>query len=161
MTLTLKINRNFTESILDLYSILSRIWKLMYKKTHYTQQIGLYCAHKLIARQLDRTRSGSVLTGLIPPAATNSSFSKSRSKSRSRSQGPNFLVPRERCCHKKYTHVIWKAPSLLIKKLCLRLSFFKSRSKVKVKVTRSKCLVRRESSCHKEHTCVIGKPYLF
>ena len=36
------------------------------------------------------TRSGSVLTGLIPPAATNSSFSISRSKSRLRPQGQKY-----------------------------------------------------------------------
>ena len=49
------------------------------------------------------TRSGSVLTGLIPPAATNSSFFKSRSKSRSRPLGQKYwyqqkgLVTRNRC----------------------------------------------------------------
>ena len=37
-----------------------------------------------------QTRSGSVLTGLIPPAATNSSFPKSRSKSRSRPLSQKF-----------------------------------------------------------------------
>ena len=45
--------------------------------------IGFYC-------RTDRTRSGSVLTGLIPPAATNSSFSISRSKSRLRPQGQKY-----------------------------------------------------------------------
>ena len=48
-----------------------------------------------------------------------------------------------------------KTPSLMVKKLRLRLGFFKSRSKVKVKVTRSNFLVQRERSCHKEHTCII------
>ena len=49
------------------------------------------------------TRSGSVLKGLIPPAATNSSFSKSMSKSRSRPLGQKYwyqqkgLVIRDRC----------------------------------------------------------------
>ena len=37
-----------------------------------------------------QTRSGSVLTRLISPAATNSSFSISRSKSRSRPQGKSI-----------------------------------------------------------------------
>ena len=39
---------------------------------------------------LSQTRSGYVLTGLIPPAATNSSFYISRSKSRSRPLGQKY-----------------------------------------------------------------------
>ena len=41
-------------------------------------------------KQTKQTISESVLTGLIPPAATNSSFSKSKPKSRSRPLGQNI-----------------------------------------------------------------------
>ena len=104
-----------------------------------------------------RTRSGSVLTGLIPPAATNSSFSRSRSKSRLRPQG-------QKCWYKCIIREVLskgidmcniKAQSLLVQKLWSRLSFFKSRSKVKVKVIRSKFLVWTERSCHKEYIPVL------
>ena len=81
------------------------------------------------------TRSGSVLTGLIPPAATNSSFYISRSKSRSRPPGQNIGINRK-VLSQGINMCNIKALSLLVQKLWSRLSFFKSRSKVKVKVTR-------------------------
>ena len=51
----------------------------------------IICAYKIIMSPA-KTRSGSVLTGLIPPppAAINSSFFKSRSKSRSRPLGQKY-----------------------------------------------------------------------
>ena len=67
-------------------------WKLQYKI--FTQWT---CGTVI------KTRSGSVLTGLIPPATANSSFFKSMSKSRSRPLGQKYwyqqkgLVIRNRC----------------------------------------------------------------
>ena len=51
-----------------------------------------FCVNLLSYENVRGTRSGSVLTGLIPPVATNSSFSKStgRSKSRSRPLGQKY-----------------------------------------------------------------------
>ena len=143
------------KNILSSSSTLRSVFKI----SNYTCKIFQGLKQNIFRFSLFKTRSGSVLTGLIPPAATNSSFSKSRSKSRSRSQGQIFWY-QEKGVATKNTYNM-KAPSLLVKKLCLRLSFFKSKSKVKVKVMRSKFLVRRERSCPKEHTCVIWKPNLF
>ena len=83
-----------------------------------------------------KIRSGSVLTGLIPPRQQSQVFFfKSRSKSRSRPLGKNISINRKVLSQLKDLCNI-KALSLLDQKLWSRLSFFKSRSKVKVKVTR-------------------------
>ena len=121
--------------------IFSLIWKMTSTHgivVHLISQIGTdlnHCIPQLTEKttkltgsnhmSIATTRSGSVLMGLIPHTATNSSL-----------------------CN-------IEALSLLVQKLWPRLSFFLSRSKVKVKVTKSKILVSTERSYHKECTCVI------
>ena len=80
-------------------------------------------------------RSGSVLTGLIPPRQQIQVFPKVGQSQGQGHQLKNIGINRK-VLSKGIDKCIIKALSLLAQKLWSRLSFFKRRSKVKVKVTR-------------------------
>ena len=70
-----------------------------------------------------KTRSGSVLMGLIPPAATNLSFSKSRSKSRSSPLGQKYwYLPKGLAT--RNTHVKYESPISFGSKFIAKVKFF-------------------------------------
>ena len=81
------------------------------------------------------TRSGSVLMGLIPPAATKFQVFPTVGQSQGQGHQVKNIGISKRSCHREQICNI-KALSLFAQKLWPRLSFFKSRSKTKVKVTR-------------------------
>ena len=107
-----------------------------------------------------KTRSASDLTGLIPTAATNSSFSKSRSKSRSRPLGQIGISRKVLSQGIDMCNI--KALSLFVKKLWSGLIFFskvgqKSRSR-----SRGKNLYYQQIALATRITHVkYESPYLF
>ena len=70
-----------------------------------------------------KTRSRYVLTGLIPPAATHSNFSKSRSKSRSRPLGKKYWYQQKGLATRN-THVKYEIPITFALKIMAKVKFF-------------------------------------
>ena len=79
------------------------------------------------------TRSGSVLTGLISPVATNSSFSKNRSRSRPLGQ---IYWYQQKGLATRNTHMKYERPISFGSKVMAKVNFFsKVGQMVKVKFT--------------------------
>ena len=99
------------------------------------------------------TRSVSVLTGLIPPAAANSSFSKSRSKSRSRSLGQKYWYQQKGLATTNI-HVKYESPISFGSKVIATVKVFFSKvgQQSRSRLQSEKYLALTERSCHRKYT---------